>query len=310
MPTLTITRDATPDAFDFLAAHRPEDVTDEELAQFVEPSFEDIFPKVELIESDGEPMETDWHVRCMNLLLASISHHFKGRDDYYAGGNMFIYYSEEQARNRDYRGPDFFLVKGVNRLPLRPYWCVWQEGGKHPDVIIELTSPSTVKTDLTIKKQIYETIFSTRDYFCYDPSKQRVTGWRLTDGKYEPLAPDAHHRLWCDELKLWVGPWEGSIGGVPNIWLRFFTPDGAVVPIAEEYEASRANLAVADRDHADAVRREAVANQQQAEVERKQAVAKRKQAEVERKQAEAALAQAELEVARLKALLAEKGVTP
>jgi hypothetical protein len=27
---------------------------------------------------------------------------------------MFIYFSAEQVRSRDYRGPDFFVVKGVD----------------------------------------------------------------------------------------------------------------------------------------------------------------------------------------------------
>ncbi len=276
MTTLTITRDATPDAFDFLSTHRAEDLTEEQLAQFVEPSVTDALPKVELIESDGEPMETDWHVRCMNLLLASVAQHFRGRDDYYAGGNMFIYYSEEQARNRDYRGPDFFFVKGVNRLPMRPYWCVWQEGGKHPDVIIELTSPTTVQTDLTTKKHIYETIFSTRDYFCYDPAKQRLVGWNLTHGRYEPLVPNQDGRLWCEELQLWLGPWRGPHQGYNEVWLRFFTADGRVVPTSSE---------IAEQLYVQAKEEEL-------------------RAETERMRADAA----EAELVRLKQLLAERGI--
>lgn len=276
MTTLTITRDATPDAFDFLSTHRAEELSKEDLSQFVEPSITDVLPKVELIESDGEPMESDWHVRCMNLLLASIAQHFKGRDDYYAGGNMFIYYSEEQARNRDYRGPDFFLVKGVNRLPMRPYWCVWQEGGKHPDVIIELTSPTTVKTDLTTKKHIYETIFSTRDYFCYDPVKQRLVGWRLADGKYEPLSSNTGGQLWCEELQLWLGTWKGPHQGYDEVWLRFFKPDGQVVPTPSDFAEHLYGRAKAEN----------------------------LQAETERRRADAA----EAELAQLRQLLAEKGI--
>src|SRR5690349_6825156 len=70
-----------------------------------------------LIESDGIPLESHWHVLQIHLLIDSISYWFRFRDDFYAGGNMFIYFSEEQARNRDYRGPDFFYVDGVNRWP-------------------------------------------------------------------------------------------------------------------------------------------------------------------------------------------------
>ena len=65
-------------------------------------------PNVQLIETDGEPLETLWHFMSIVLLIDSVRHHFHPRTDFFVGGNMFIYYSEEQARNRDYRGPDFF----------------------------------------------------------------------------------------------------------------------------------------------------------------------------------------------------------
>jgi Uma2 family endonuclease len=81
-------------------------------------------PAVPLAETDGVPLESHWHVLQIGLLIELLAHRFRGRDDYYAGGNMFLYYSEEQAGNRDYRGPDFFYVDGASRLPLRRYWAV------------------------------------------------------------------------------------------------------------------------------------------------------------------------------------------
>src|SRR5207244_3129600 len=95
---------------------------------------------VELAAEDGENLESDWHRRCMNLLIEVIAHHLRGRTDFYVGGNMFIYFNLEQARNRDFRGPDFFFVWGASLEPMRPYWAVWNEGGRYPNVIIELLS--------------------------------------------------------------------------------------------------------------------------------------------------------------------------
>ena len=97
-------------------------------------------PQVELIDTDGEPLESDWHRLAMNVLIESLKYRFRHRHDFYVGGNMFIYFSEEQARNRDFRGPDFFYVDGVNREPLRPYWAVWLEGGRYPDLIAQIGS--------------------------------------------------------------------------------------------------------------------------------------------------------------------------
>src|SRR4051794_17588848 len=84
-----------------------------------DPSFP--WPNVYLAEEDGENLETDWHRLEIGLLVDSIRHHWRDRADFYAAGNMFIYLSVEHARNQDFRGPEFFLVKGV--IPrLRPYW--------------------------------------------------------------------------------------------------------------------------------------------------------------------------------------------
>src|SRR5438067_1193027 len=98
-------------------------------------------PDIELLEEDGEPLESAWHRAEINLLIESTDYHFRKRRDYYTGGNMFIYYCEEQARTLTYRGPDYFFIKGGSRrFPERRYWVVWREGGRYPDVVIELAS--------------------------------------------------------------------------------------------------------------------------------------------------------------------------
>ncbi len=126
------------------------------------------FPDVDLVDSDGEPMESSWHRREMNVLIEQVSYHRRDRRDYFVGGNMFIYFNVEQARHRDFRGPDFFYVEGVAYDPQRPYYAVWKEGGHYPDVIVELLSPNTEKEDRTTKKAIYENTFHSREYFLYD----------------------------------------------------------------------------------------------------------------------------------------------
>jgi hypothetical protein len=49
---------------------------------------------------DGVPLESPWHRAQINLLLESIDAHWQEREDYYAGGNMFVYYSLNQLKNR------------------------------------------------------------------------------------------------------------------------------------------------------------------------------------------------------------------
>lgn len=202
-------------------------------------SMEKPFPPIELLEDDGVPMESDWHVHAMALLTGSIDYHFRDRDDFYVAGNMFIYFSHVQARNRDFRGPDFFFVWNTTRKPMREYWVVWEEG-RIPNVIIELCSPSTIKEDYGRKKDVYESILKVNDYFCYSPSKKKLDGWRLKNGKYVPLKPDKNGRLWSEELGVWVGPWEGVVARNTMTWLRFFDQDGQLILRGDEAAIQRA----------------------------------------------------------------------
>lgn len=105
------------------------------------PDWEPEPPPDDLIFDDGEPLESNRHRIAMNVLIRSLQQAWSDRDDYFTGGNMFIYYSRTQACNRDFRGPDFFVVLGVDGTRSRQGWVVWDEEGRYPDVIVELMSP-------------------------------------------------------------------------------------------------------------------------------------------------------------------------
>jgi Uma2 family endonuclease len=214
--------------------------------QFFDPEWDPPPFPTGMIEEDGEPLESDWHRLNIGLLVESIRWHWRERTDYYVAGNMFIYYNADQVRSRDYRGPDFFVVQGVPYEPPRKYWAVWEQFGKYPNVIIELMSPTTAKEDLTVKKDLYESTFRTPNYFSYDPDKQQLLGWRRASGQYEPLVPNEKGQLWCEELGLWLGKWEGTYLGHSATWLRFFDEHGQVVPIGAEAEKQRADALAAE----------------------------------------------------------------
>ncbi len=199
------------------------------------PDAEGILPRIELLEEDGEPLETAWHRMAMALLIEVVTYFLRHRQDFYVGGNTFLYFSEEQVFNRDFRGPDFFLVNGgVRRSPPRRYWAVWREGGRYPDVIVELLSPSTAKIDRTTKKDLYERVFHTAEYYCYDPDARKLEGWRLNKKQYEPIVPDERGWLWCEELQLRLGTWDGIYLGERGVYPRFFDASGEPAPTEAE----------------------------------------------------------------------------
>ena len=55
-------------------------------------------------------MDTPRHRAQMNLLIESPTIGWSERHDYYVGGNMFVYFSEPEARGETFRGPDMFVV--------------------------------------------------------------------------------------------------------------------------------------------------------------------------------------------------------
>src|SRR5437762_14361886 len=75
----------------------------------------------ELEYSDGEPMDSDWERMAISLLLESARYFLRARTDYYCAGDMFIYYGKPTEKRR-FRGPDFFLVWGVDAAELRKSW--------------------------------------------------------------------------------------------------------------------------------------------------------------------------------------------
>src|SRR5215213_5185374 len=215
-----------------------------------EPAVSGLAPlPFELVYDDGEPLESDWHVRQIHLLqdLIPAAMAEQGRTDYFVGGNMFVYYSPEQAREvweevtkrrqkRAARGPDVFWVEGVDPNPdrEREVWVAWEEDGRLPDVIFELLSPKTEEMDRTTKKQIYQDVFRTAEYFLCDPRKKTVEGFRLVDGGYQPIAPDAQGRLPSERLGVGLALWRGLARTMVRNWIRLFRPDGTLIPTPEE----------------------------------------------------------------------------
>jgi Uma2 family endonuclease len=197
----------------------------------------------DLPSDDGEPLETIWHRDAMNLLIDSIESHWRGRKDFFVGGNMFIYFSDERVFNKDFRGPDFFVVKNTDHDKKRDSWVYWKEGGSHPHVIIELSSPSTARIDRIEKLEVYAEKMRVPEYFIYEPRADSLEGWKLVDGAYEPLSVQTESRVWSQQLELFIGARDGRFLGKQGRWLRFFDKRGKLVPtFAEAAEAELARV--------------------------------------------------------------------
>ena len=185
----------------------------------------EIIPPFSELESNEPPLETYLHLQQMLLLIKCLDWWWRERDDYFATGNLTVYYSPKQKKSEDFRGPDFFVVLDTERKP-RKSWVVWEEDGKYPNVIVELLSSSTAKTDKGLKKRIYQDTFRTPEYFWFDPESLELKGFELMRGIYEEIQPDEQGWLWSEQLGLYLGIQEKQI--------RFFTRERQLVLTPEE----------------------------------------------------------------------------
>ena len=175
--------------------------------------------------SDEPELETYQHLQQLVYLLTSLEWWWRDRSDYFAAGNLTVYYSQRQRKSEHFRGPDFFVVLDTQHYP-RKSWVVWEEDGKYPNVVIEVLSDSTANIDKGLKKQIYQDIWRTTYYFWIAPTGEDFQGFHLVDGRYEAIVPNEAGLLWCEPLALYLGRYGKK--------LRFFTPEGTLVPTPAE----------------------------------------------------------------------------
>lgn len=206
-------------------------------------------PKVEYPESDGEPMgETGLHVLATLGLFGALKFYFANRSDVYVAADMFLYYQEGKPGART--APDVMVINGVTNQERRIY-KLWEEKVA-PCTIFEVTSRSTWREDIVSKLMLYARLGVT-EYYLFDPEAdyldEQFTGFRLEDGLYASITPEADGTLRSRELGLAFWP-EGYMlrVGDPATGERILMLDEAVSRARSEaaraeQEAARAAAA-------------------------------------------------------------------
>ena len=269
------------------------------VTQNIEPGLDVIFPPSNL-ESDEPPLESSLHLQQMLLLIQCLNWWWRDINkinDYFVAGNMTVYYSPRQIKIKDFRGPDFFLVLDTENRE-RNSWVVWEEGGKYPNLIIELLSPSTASTDKGLKKQIYQDIFRTPEYFWFNPQNLEFAGFILFGGTYQPIKPNPQGLLWSQQLNLYLGVHDGK--------LRYFMPEGQLMLTPEEYGIQQTQLTEEANQRAEQQAKLTEEANQRAEQQSQRAEQQAKLVEQQAKFAEEVTQRAE----RLAAKLRELNIDP
>jgi Uma2 family endonuclease len=268
----------------------------------------DILPEVTCpptdLWSDEPPLESDLHLQQIIILLSCLELLWQEKNDYYASGNLTIYYNEEQLKKRDFCGPDFFVVLDTEKRP-RKSWVVWGEQGKYPNVIVEILSDSTANIDRTKKKILYQNTFRTPNYFWFDPNTLEWQGFRLIEGQYQAISANEQGYLWSEELGLYLGIFDRK--------LRYFTVDGQLVPTPQEAELQQRQAKeqiLLEKEQILLEREQILSEKEQERQAKEQALLEKEQ---ERQAKEQALLEKEQErqaKERLAAKLRELGINP
>jgi len=233
--------------------------------------------------------------------------YFQNREDVYVSGNLWLSY--EEGIPDAVVCPDVFVVFGVQNRPRRSY-KVWEENGKTPDWVLEVTSRSTRHKDEREKPDTYARM-GVSEYFQYDPTgdylKPQLKGQCLVGQNYQAIA---NTRLKDGTLCFPSQVLGLEIHLLPNGWLRFFNRETGEYLRTYREEGQRAER---EQQRAEREQQRAEREQQQKELERQRADREQQRAEREQQQKELERQRADREqqrAERLAARLRELGIDP
>ncbi|MDJ0598153.1 MAG: Uma2 family endonuclease [Crocosphaera sp.] len=150
--------------------------------------------------SDGEPVaETYIHLYAILTTLEVLKQYLSGQQATVLA-NQFMYYSQGLPRMRV--APDVMVIFNVEPGG-RDNYKIWEEK-EVPQVIFEMTSPSTKNQDQEFKKTLYEQL-GVKEYWLFDPKgewiSEKLIGYRLRNDVYEIIKDNRSEPL---QLKLKV----------------------------------------------------------------------------------------------------------
>ena len=197
-------------------------------------------PAVEYPSTDGKAFsQNSWQAVAMGLAWEALDRHFRSfREDFFVAMDLLVYH--KPGDNGTKLSPDVFVALGVPPRQ-RSSFQVWEEG-QPPDFVLEVASRSSEDRDRLDKPGDYASI-GVREYWVLDPRGDLfhppLEGFRLVDGRYEPLVS---HGLWdrAEEFR----------SEVLGLYLRAEPRHGVTVTIFRDMVTGKDVLAGRDIDKA------------------------------------------------------------
>ncbi|MDQ2828043.1 MAG: Uma2 family endonuclease [Chloroflexota bacterium] len=210
--------------------------------------------------SDGKPVaETYANYIQMTILQLALRQLLRsqGRAPAVIGGNQFLYYNP--YNKREHLSPDVYVGFDLAPPSSREVWFTWKEG-KAPDIVFEITSPSTQRKDLSREPRGKLTLYAqlgVREYYVYDPQLVMLPPLRaftLRQGRLEeaPLLPSGG--AWSELLRAELRAATTTDWDRPGIYLRVIDPTtDAPIRVGEEvmrdYWAAQERVTTLQQDY-------------------------------------------------------------
>jgi len=192
----------------------------------------------ELPSSDETPVDNQLQNDLPNLLLNLLALIWSGRDDWYFGVDMAVYYNPDESAFV----PDGFLAVGVNH-----------DTGERGRLSYKFLNYQSLGILYYV---IYNPFSGRRGRF---KKRQRLEVYKLISGKYELLESE-NNRVWLPEIGLALGYEKGEHIAWYREWLYWYDQSGNRYLTAEE-RAMNAE-AIADQERLAKQEAEAIAAQE------------------------------------------------
>ncbi len=174
--------------------------------------------------------ETSIHVKLVHRFLQMLLHFLKSRENVFISANMNLYYDESNPAK--WLAPDILVAFGVPGHE-RSSYRIWEEN-LTPQVIFEVSSERTWKTDISEKLEIYGGI-GVEEYYILDPAFEflpaPILAFHGDEGRLLTSAVN-HGRIFSPRLELDIVRTENDF--------RLFDPKaGAFLLTLDESEDER-----------------------------------------------------------------------
>jgi len=131
--------------------------------------------------------ETDIHRDLMIALIETLKWRYCDDPSVYVSGNLLVCY--EKGNKRIHVSPDVIVVPGVGNHQ-RENYLLWEEG-RGLDVVIEVTSRTTMIEDTEEKYNLYVEKLDVKEYFLFDPKQEYLNpsfqGYRKVKDRFVPI---------------------------------------------------------------------------------------------------------------------------